>query len=101
MQTEYPILGRPVEYVPMGTPKLKPRFTVDEYLAMERAASERHIYLDGEIFAMAGEAIAHGQISINIIISLGNQLKGKPCQVLAKETKVRSGLAPLSGHKTK
>ena len=62
MQTEYPILGRPVEYVPMGAPKLKPRYTVDEYLAMERAALERHIYLDGEIFAMAGESDAHADI---------------------------------------
>ncbi len=38
----------------MGVPKLKRRPNVDEYLASERAAFERHIYLDGEIFTMAG-----------------------------------------------
>ena len=30
-------------------------YTVDEYLTLERAAEERHIFLDGQIFAMAGE----------------------------------------------
>jgi Uma2 family endonuclease len=99
MQTDFPILG--VENVPMGAPKLKPRFTVDEYLAQERAAFERHIYLDGEIFAMAGESLAHGIISVNVVTSLGNQLKGTPCQPLTKDTKVRSGPIPESGRSKK
>ena len=29
------------------------RFTVEEYLAFERASEERHEYLDGVIYAMA------------------------------------------------
>lgn len=85
----------------MGAPKLKPRYTVDEYLSMERAALERHIYLDGEIFAMAGESDAHGDITTNLVLTIGTQLKGKPCRARFKETKVRSGLAPLPGHSTK
>ena len=32
------------------------RFTVEEYLAFERASDERHEYLDGVIYAMAGSA---------------------------------------------
>src|SRR5207245_2572563 len=31
-------------------------FTVEEYLAFERASEERHEYLDGVIYAMAGSA---------------------------------------------
>lgn len=30
-------------------------YTVDEYLAMERASEERHMYLDGKIYALDGE----------------------------------------------
>jgi Uma2 family endonuclease len=75
----------------MGLPKLKPVFTVDEYLALERSADERHEYLDGEIYAMAGESGAHGDITVNMVITLGNQLKGKPCRARTKDTKVRSG----------
>ena len=85
----------------MGAPKLQPRYTVDEYLAMERAAEERHIYLDGEIIAMAGESLSHGRISVNVVASLVAQLKGKPCEVLTKDTKVRSGPIPMPGRSRK
>jgi Uma2 family endonuclease len=101
MQTKLPTLGVTVENVPTGAPKLNPRYTVDEYLAMERAAFERHIYLDGEIIAMAGESDNHGDISVNLIATVAMQLKGKPCRARTKETKVRSGLAPMTGHQTK
>jgi hypothetical protein len=33
----------------------KPLHTIEEYLAFERIAEERHEYLDGVIYAMAGE----------------------------------------------
>jgi Uma2 family endonuclease len=49
------------------------KFTVEEYLALERAAEERHEYFDGEIIAMAGEKLAHGIISTNIIAILSVQ----------------------------
>src|SRR2546421_9027476 len=102
MQTEFPILGVSVEAWPMSAaPRLKPRFTVDEYLAMERAAEERHIYLDGEIFAMAGESPPHADVCANVSGSVVTQLKGTPRRARLKETKVRSGLAPMSGHSTK
>jgi Uma2 family endonuclease len=85
----------------VAAPKLQPRYSVDEYLALERAAEERHIYLDGEIIAMAGESGEHGDISVNTVISLGTQLKGKPCRVRDKDTKVRSGPIPMKGHSRK
>lgn len=78
----------------MGLPKPKPRFTVDEYLQIERAAEERYEYLDGEIYAMAGESGAHADISANLMILLGSQLRGTPCRARTKDTKVRSGPTP-------
>ncbi len=81
----------------MGFPKPKPRFTVDQYLAIERASEERHLYLDGEIYAMAGESSAHGDISANLIGVLYLQLKGKRCRARTKDTKVRSGPTPTAG----
>lgn len=64
----------------MGLPKTDPRMTVDEYLEMERAAEERHVYLDGQVFAMAGESGAHSDISTNVIGMFYNQLRGKRCR---------------------
>lgn len=84
----------------MSMAQPKPRFSVDDYLAMEREAQERHIYLDGEIYAMAGESPAHGDISTNALGLLYSQLKGTPCRARTKDTKVRSGRIPLSGKST-
>src|SRR5438552_2614948 len=69
-------------------------FTVDEYLRLERAAHERHEYVDGEIYAMAGESNRHGIISMKLAGIFHSQLRGTPCQARTKDTKVRSGPEP-------
>jgi Uma2 family endonuclease len=84
----------------MSMPQPRPIFTVDEYLALERASDERHEYIDGQIYAMAGESGAHGDISVNLVIALGNQLKGTRCRARTKDTKVRSGPVPKLGRNT-
>jgi Uma2 family endonuclease len=66
-------------------------FTVAEYLTFERATDERHESLDGVIYAMAGEGPNHGRICTNLTVTLGTQLRGSPCEVCSKDTKVRSG----------
>jgi Uma2 family endonuclease len=87
----------------MGLPKLKVKsaYTIDQYLAIERSAEERHYYLDGEIYAMAGESPAHGDISANLVISLGSQLKRTPCRARTKDTKVGSGPILSAGETTR
>lgn len=72
-------------------------YTIEEYLAMEREAEERHEYLDGYIIGMSGESEAHGEISANIAGLLHPQLRGTPCRMRIKDTKVRSGPTPHLG----
>lgn len=69
-------------------------YTEDEYLALERASEERREYFDGQIYLMAGESEAHGTICTNLTAEIANQLKGTPCRVFSKDTKVRSGPVP-------
>ena len=71
--------------------KSKPYFTPEQYLEIDRATEERYEYLDGEIFAMAGESSEHGDISMNLATIFGNQLKGTECRGRLKDTKVLSG----------
>ncbi|MGI8467496.1 MAG: Uma2 family endonuclease [Pyrinomonadaceae bacterium] len=66
-------------------------YSVAEYLEIDRASPERYEYFDGEISLMAGESIRHGDISVNLIGELRDELKGKDCRVLAKDTKTKSG----------
>jgi len=70
------------------------RYTVEEYLRTERASEVRHEYLDGAVFEMAGESLAHGDICTNLVVELGTKLRGSRCRVLSKDTKVRSGALP-------
>jgi Uma2 family endonuclease len=87
-ETKLPAIA---EAASMGIPKLKPYYTVEQYLAIERSSQERYQYLDGEIYAMAGESPEHGDISVNLIATVANQLKGTRCRARTKDTKVRSG----------
>ena len=66
----------------------KPRFTPQEYLAMERAADYKSEYVSGEIFAMAGTSFKHTIIVANWLRELGGQLRGGPCRAVANDLRV-------------
>jgi len=85
----------------MSLPRSHIRYSAEEYLVLERESEERHEYLDGEIYAMAGESAEHGAICTNLSGQLYNQLRGKDCQVFSKDMKVRSGPSPRPGHRPK
>lgn len=75
----------------MALPKEQLLYTVEQYLEMERAAEERSEFIDGHVYKMAGESLSHSRICINLAIIVGNQLRGKPCEALSPNMKVRSG----------
>ena len=81
----------------MGIAKIKTaRFTAPEdYLAFEREAEFRHEYLDGEIYEMAGESLSHSRVCINLGGEVREKLKGKPCEALSPNMKVRTSSASL------
>lgn len=63
-------------------------YSIEEYLQMENEAVEKHEYCKGEIFAMSGAGNRHNIISINIIASLHNSLKGKSCQPYGSDMRI-------------
>ncbi len=66
-------------------------FSFKEYLESERKADERSEFIDGEIYAMAGESGRHGDISTNLTMLIASQLRGSECRARTKDTKVKSG----------
>ncbi len=60
-----------------------------DYLANERAATTRHEYVAGEVFAMAGATKRHGTLALNAAITLRQHLRGRPCGVWMADMKVR------------
>lgn len=74
----------------MSSPNVLPQFTPEEYLALERNSGVRHEYLDGFVYAMAGESPEQSTICFNLGGHVGAQLKGKPCRGFSPNMKVRT-----------
>lgn len=80
----------------MGLAKLKTDHSLspDEYLDLERSSDTRHEYLDGNVFGMAGESLAHSRVCVNLSGEVRDKLKGKGCEPLSP-MKVRTSNASL------
>lgn len=63
-------------------------FSPEEYLALERGTDARHEYLDGQVYAMAGESLERSRICVNLAGELRARLRGGPCEVLSPNMKV-------------
>jgi Uma2 family endonuclease len=70
-------------------------YTPEAYLLFERESASRHEFLDGEIYQMAGESLSHSRVCMNLAREVGNKLKGKPCEALSPNMKVRTSSASL------
>jgi Uma2 family endonuclease len=68
------------------------RVSVQDYLAMEEASASRNELVDGVIVAMAGNRYTHVQIVRNLVAELDARLRGKSCQVLGSDLKVKVAL---------
>lgn len=62
--------------------------TEEEYLAFERAAEERHEYIDGEIFAMSGASREHSRVALQLGAELVYALRGRKCEVYNGEVRI-------------
>ena len=82
----------------MGYAKKQIHHTPEEYLAMERQAMERSQYIDGQIFAMAGESLEHSTLCCNLTSLLVVQLKGKNCRAVSANMKIQSGAMRQGQH---
>lgn len=72
----------------MALAQRHPVFTVENYLEFERNQPERHEFLDGSVYAMAGESISHSTICFNLYRITGNELRGKRCRGFSPNMKI-------------
>jgi len=62
--------------------------SAEEYLIAERAATEKHEYYQGEIFAMSGALRKHNEIFSNLFTEIGSKLKGKGCKPYGSDLRI-------------
>lgn len=72
----------------MGSALRKPRLSADEYLAWEQTQPERHEFLRGEVFAMAGAGDTHVTVAMNIAFALRQHLAGTPCRTYISDMRL-------------
>lgn len=63
-------------------------FTADEYLAWDATQDERHEFIHGEVYAMAGGTLEHNAATLATGATLRQHLKGTPCRVFASDVRV-------------
>ena len=63
--------------------------TEAEYLAHEAVATERHEYVDGQVYGMAGASKQHNRIARNFINRLEDAANQHGCEIFFSDIKVR------------
>ena len=71
----------------------KTHYTVEDYLTLERSASYKSEYRDGQIYAMTGASRKHNLVSGNIYRELSLQLKKRPCEAYINDMRVKAAEA--------
>ncbi len=56
---------------------------------MEALADTRSELVNGEIVAMSGNTFTHLRIVRNLVVELDGRLRGKPCEILCSDLKVK------------
>ena len=69
------------------------RYTLDEYLALERGSEVRYEFWDGEVFGMSGGTLSHERIMGNSFALFRSHLRGT-CETFAGDMQIKVPSAP-------
>ena len=72
----------------MATPQTLLRMTANGYLDLERKAEERSEFINGCMYAMAGESLNHSTVCFNISGQIFAHLLGKSCRGFSPNMKI-------------
>ena len=73
----------------MARPQQQNDMTAADYLAWEAQQFERHEYIDGEAFAMAGAEDRHVTVTGNLYIALRSHLRGSRCRTFMSDMRLQ------------
>ena len=79
----------------MSNAAVQSHLTPDEYLALERKATIKSEYLNGQMYAMSGATRVHNLVCGNVFGELRNQLKESACEVYTNDMRVKVSSAGL------
>jgi Uma2 family endonuclease len=65
-------------------------YSAEEYVALERQATDKSEFYAGEIFAMSGASREHNLIVANVTTLLNTQLEDRECEVYPSDMRMRT-----------
>lgn len=77
----------------MGHALPRPTMSASDFLAWDATLTERHEFVDGEVFAMAGAEDRHVTIALNVAMALRQHLRGGPCRTFMSDMKLHVAAA--------
>jgi Uma2 family endonuclease len=72
----------------MLKPRRLHRYTYADYVAWEMVSADKHEFLDGEIYAMAGGSEEHSALAAVMVRFLGNVIGDHPCRVHTSDLRI-------------
>ena len=72
-----------------AVPVSKQKYTLEEYLELEKNSEEKYEYFDGEVFAMAGGSPNHARLGLDIGNLFSQKLKGRNCETFNSDMRVK------------
>jgi Uma2 family endonuclease len=67
----------------------KDRYTLEEYIELDKNSEEKYEYFDGEVFATAGASPAHLRICRNVCNRLTQKLEDRDCEAFPSDMRIK------------
>jgi Uma2 family endonuclease len=67
----------------------QPRYTLEEYFALELESDARYEYWDGHVFELSGGSPAHETIILNTAAHLREALRGRECRAFLSNLRIK------------
>ncbi len=65
------------------------KYSLEEYIELDKNSEERFEYFNGDVFAMGGGSPNHARISLNVCSALSRQLRDRNCEAFSSEMRVK------------
>jgi Uma2 family endonuclease len=65
------------------------RYTLEEYIELDKNSEEKYEYFDGEVFAMAGASPDHVRICRNVCNRLTQKLEDRDCEAFPSDMRIK------------
>lgn len=70
-------------------PQEKLKYTLDDYIELEKSSNEKFEYWEGNVWSISGASSAHDQVQGNTYFALRLKLQDKACRLFLSDMRVR------------